>query len=165
MITIKEIYWAAGFLEGEGCFNSHHGTLQITAGQVQKEPLDRLEKMFKGHLYLGKKPKNDKANRCWVWDIHAKKAASVSMTLYSLMSPKRREQIRIAIKSWKRPGRYIWNPNFCPKGHKKTKHNWVLKRKGEHKCLPCERERNRLNNPKRRRSLTPPSDRQLTLFK
>jgi len=49
-MDIKQIFWIAGFLEGEGCFSSTRSTSHVTATQVQKEPLEKLHKFLGGSL-------------------------------------------------------------------------------------------------------------------
>ena len=88
----KDIYWAAGFLEGEGSFRLARGTV-ITAPQVQREPLDRLQKMFGGTIAFRKR-ENPKHSDIHIWSVCGSRARGVMMTLYSIMSPRRQEQIR-----------------------------------------------------------------------
>lgn len=52
MITEAEWAWAAGFIDGEGCFTprkTHGGkyrTITLVVGQVRKEPLEKLAKIL-----------------------------------------------------------------------------------------------------------------------
>jgi hypothetical protein len=107
MITTKEISWAAGFLEGEGCFQGAkrtYGSLQISveAAQVQKEPLERLHKMFGGTILQKVPSKASLGNSPYYqWYIHGRRAIEVMMTVYCLMSPKRQAKIQEIIKDWK----------------------------------------------------------------
>ena len=49
--SLNDLYWSAGFLEGEGAFMKNGtGGIVVTASQVQKEPLDRLYKLFGGGM-------------------------------------------------------------------------------------------------------------------
>jgi hypothetical protein len=122
-VTTIQLAWAAGFLEGEGSFGCHGGTPRVSAGQVQREPIDRLTQMFGGHVWerapigMGTKP-------CWIWALNKQKSAGVMMTLYSFMSPKRQEEIRNALAMW-RAARSLQphNSPVCPRGHAITGHN------------------------------------------
>lgn len=68
-----DLAWAAGFLEGEGCFkiNFLRGGRNVgpavTATQVDKAPLERLQKLFGGGL------KSEKArgvhSAYWTWTV------------------------------------------------------------------------------------------------
>jgi hypothetical protein len=93
MIDIKDIYWAAGFVEGEGCFLRKHWT--TSAGQKQREPLERLQCLFGGALV------STKYWNGYLWAVYGKRSIGVMMTLYPLMSPWRKEKIRAAIQEWK----------------------------------------------------------------
>jgi hypothetical protein len=120
MITARQIEWTAGFLEGEGSFGFYRpvrkdrrwrvGSLAIQATQVQKSPLEKLQSLFGGSLIFVSRPHPRK--NIWAWCIRGHQAAGVSMTLYSLMSTRRREQIRVALDAWKdapgRRGGYKW---------------------------------------------------------
>lgn len=115
--TLRQIEWAAGFLEGEGSFTSSSGskgypTCRVQAGQVQKEPLEQLHRMFGGTLICRERkefmsPSNGKiykANSDWFWWCHQTRARGIMMTIYSLMSPRRQEQIRNCFSKWQRNG-------------------------------------------------------------
>jgi len=51
MIEMKGIYWAAGFIEGEGSFGVSQRTGIVTASQVEHECLERLRRIFGGNIY------------------------------------------------------------------------------------------------------------------
>lgn len=94
----KDLYWAAGFLEGEGSFRGGEGDSKVVAAQVQKEPLERLKTLFGGSLYLElKNNKNSKHKDIWWWKTYGARARGIMMTLYSLMSPRRQAQIKSAL--------------------------------------------------------------------
>src|SRR5207237_4509056 len=48
--TIRELCWAAGFLEGEGSFSSYGGTEKVAAVQIRRPPLNRLRRVFGGAI-------------------------------------------------------------------------------------------------------------------
>lgn len=48
-ISLVQLGWAAGFLEGEGSF-TNGGSPCVSAGQVQREPLERLSALFGGRI-------------------------------------------------------------------------------------------------------------------
>jgi hypothetical protein len=87
-----DLYWAAGFLEGEGCFRAADRTEEAYASQVDPEPLYRLQLLFGGRIQL-------RTNRrpIYEWQVHGARARGVMMTLYSLLSARRRGQIRQAL--------------------------------------------------------------------
>ena len=106
-MTTNELYWAAGFIEGEGCFLYPPGGTQIVeVRQVQKEPLERLAHIFNTH---GSVISGKRDSRIWRWTISGCKARGIMMTLYLLMSPKRQNKIREILQAWKKaPGSGAW---------------------------------------------------------
>ena len=94
MIEIREIVWAAGFLEGEGCFHARNRA--ISCSQVQRWPLDRLAAAFGGHIGF-RTPQNENHSPYYAWTLCGSAAAGLMMTLYGLMSPRRQWQIRAAL--------------------------------------------------------------------
>lgn len=101
MISINELYWAAGFLEGEGSFTTDGrrigSSVRLQAGQVQREPLDRLLSIFGGKIMW--RMQNSKP--FYLWRLNSRRSAQVMLTLYVLMSPRRQEQIVSALKKWR----------------------------------------------------------------
>ena len=93
---IRDLTWVAGFLEGEGCFASGGDSIQVCAVQVQREPLDRLQRWLGGKIYE-RRSNNPRHNHAWVWQTSGARARGIMMTLYALMSPKRQLQIRKAL--------------------------------------------------------------------
>ena len=93
--TIRDIAWAAGFIEGEGSVK--RGTsLQICAAQVNQEPLLRLQSLFGGSITehtaaAGKK------SRATIWRVTGARGRGFAMTIYPFLSEKRKEQIRGAL--------------------------------------------------------------------
>jgi len=125
-ISIRDLAWAAGFLEGEGSFGCHGGTTRVSAGQVQKEPLDRLVKLFGGRMWL-KPPTGMGKHPVWTWVIPGKRSAAVMMTIYTFMSQRRKEQIESALSVW-RNSRRLRDPGSvtCLRGHSITGTNAVV---------------------------------------
>ena len=102
--TIRDIAWAAGFLEGEGSFASRGGT--VNAVQVNTEPLHRLQELFGGSIYFDDKrtQKNPNWQPVSAWSVSGARARGFAMTIYSLMSSRRQEQIKKMLKSGVKSG-------------------------------------------------------------
>jgi hypothetical protein len=133
-VPLNELYWIAGFLEGEGTFVrcrnklkngliSRGGTITVVASQVQKNPLERLQKLLGGniHYYIRNKEKGFFYYR---WQIFGEKAEALMKILYPLMSPNRQNKMSLAL-AWyaSRPGR-----NWMKSGRKicrKGLHPWI----------------------------------------
>ena len=110
MLDFKELYWAAGFIEGDGSFTSFKGMPRVKVGQKHKPPLERLLSLFGGKIYLFNRKHHGHRVKFWSYDAAGPRAVGIMMTLHSNMSPRRKEQIQRAIQAWKdSPG----------KGHKR----------------------------------------------
>ena len=99
--TLRDLAWAAGFIEGEGCIirtcKVGLGSEKINAVQKTPEPLERLQAMFGGAI----KPKPGGAFKpespCFVWEACGPRARGIMLTLYPMMTARRQEQIRKAL--------------------------------------------------------------------
>lgn len=116
MLTPRELEWAAGFLEGEGSFVNRKNIPGVVAAQVQREPLDRLQGMFGGKMYLRPSAKVGR-QPCYFWALYGIAAAGLSMTMLTLMSSRRRQQILSSLARWRsvRARRGLWKT--CKHGH------------------------------------------------
>lgn len=153
MLTLRQVEWAAGFLEGEGCFYSsplgvraHRNS--VTAAQVQREPLQRLVNMFGGAIY-NVPPKKPTHAPAFVWTTTGARAVGIAMTVYSLMSPKRKMQIGKLLSSWRSRNKANQNDGrtHCKNGHELSGPNlYVATQDGKPKrhCKACKIDRQRV---------------------
>lgn len=109
-----DIAWAAGFLEGDGSFGIAR-VINITAVQIQLEPLLKLQKLFGGAITGRPTPKGDKILSRW--QVYSGRAAELMMTFYPLMSLDRKKQIQKALKRWRATGPASRDKTHCPQGH------------------------------------------------
>jgi hypothetical protein len=96
--TVKDIAWAAGFLEGEGGFrlnNQKAKVAHVHAVQVQREPLDRVRAFFGGSV--NRRKGRPHQNDYWEWVVTGARARGVMMTIYTFMSPRRKQQMKKAL--------------------------------------------------------------------
>ena len=102
LININQaIIWAAGFLEGDGCFTLVKGKyLCVTVDQVNPEPITDLVRWFGGNLYHRAR-KNTKKKEIYTWTLTRQDGAALMMTIYSFMSEKRKSQIKKCLKVWR----------------------------------------------------------------
>jgi hypothetical protein len=97
---MKDIYWAAGFYEGEGSYVANKQKTKVTGSgikimQKQKWPLEYMRDFFGGSLCLYTKKSGTKVGQqYWWWTLHGPRARGFIMTIYSLLSPRRQGQIR-----------------------------------------------------------------------
>jgi hypothetical protein len=144
-MTTGEIQWIAGFLEGEACWSRG---MTITVGQVQRWPLEKLHDLCGGRI-TPKKNYNPNASPAFTWYLCGPSAAALSMTLYSLMSPKRRLAIRSALDEWRAKPFRSQHRQHCPRGHP---YDLVVTNNGapRRRCRACDNAFDRLRWAKRR---------------
>lgn len=149
--TVADLYWAAGFLEGEGCFASRESPhpkwkvptlgIDVLAVQVQKEPLERLQRWFGGSLRQREQTPSThgyEQQPIWRWSLTSSRGIGLMMTLYKLMSPIRQEQIRKAIAMWRaRPLKRHWA--HCVYGHEFDEANTRQKKAHGYTFRKCRR--------------------------
>lgn len=148
-ISTLDLAWAAGFLEGEGSF-LNYSSPNVTAAQVQREPLERLERLFGGSM--GRRiTRGFNNNPIWVWKANARRSIEIMMTLYVLMSPKRQGEIAAAVKKW-RAGRLLKShgTDLCGRGHDLVGDNIVLVAGKYRNCRKCKNDSRRAWRAKRR---------------
>jgi len=94
---IEDIRWAAGFYEGEGTCTfieriPGHGSERAAIVQVNEWPLKWMRERFGGHI-------GGTRGRSWQqWQIYGARARGFLQTIYVLVSPRRQEQIRKALR-------------------------------------------------------------------
>ena len=100
-IEMKDLYWCAAFIDGEGSITLSGKTPRVDVSQSDKELLKRLQNFLGG--WISNKPRFNKLskNGCYVWGMSGSRAVGVMMTLYSIMSQKRKRQIEKVLKVWR----------------------------------------------------------------
>ena len=139
-MTVGDIKWVAGFLEGEGSFQ-YHNVCRASACQVQWWPLGQLVLLIGGKIYP-KKPQRHNQSPAHTWEIQGAPAAGLMMTLFPLLSPRRRKQIRVALNKWNTAPALSKYRVACPRGHA------YVKRKHKRICLLCLSESSRRHRRK-----------------
>ena len=94
--THPDVKWAAGFLEGEGCFSFTSKSPCVRAAQKQRWPVEQLHCLFGGKIYryqLG-------GQHYLHWHIYGPAAIGVMMLVYPTMSPWRKQQIEATVAKW-----------------------------------------------------------------
>ena len=154
MIKTCDIYWLAGFLEGEGSFcisinNTHKGShglntrsYVVTASQNEREPLDKAQSVPGGTICFTK-PCDKRPRGFYRWSVSTRRAIGAMMMLYQLMSSKRKREILSAITDWKfapRLGDYMRKKTHCPLGHPYDEENTVRLACNRRGCRLCRRQ-------------------------
>lgn len=116
--TLRDLEWAAGFLDGEGSFTQNSGSQMVSASQTETpEIIARLLRLFGGALWHRSKRANRQAGinsrDQLVWYVCGARARGIMLTLYALLSPRRQRQIRAALI------RTAWPVSslYCRHGH------------------------------------------------
>jgi hypothetical protein len=139
MITAIDIAWAAGFIEGEGCFGAYSNSgVSLTVPQVQREPLERLQRLFGGNIRQASHTNTGKPLHRW--GVFGMPAAAATMTVFSLLSPRRKDQAMALLDKWKSaPGHKNLQKTHCPKGHEYTAENTYRRTKNPEwrTCRAC----------------------------
>jgi LAGLIDADG endonuclease len=142
-MKIKDLYWAAGFLDGEGCFSLHQNKYaQIDVPQKDSQLLYKLKNMFGGEVYRRKN------GQIFVWSIYGNYAIGLMMTLYTVMSDKRKIEIGNVISIWKTLKIMSNSSKFrthCGKGLHKWEKSNIYRYVGSNNvtkqvCWPCKKE-------------------------
>jgi len=145
MIRMIDLGWTAGFLEGEGSFWAQHHIPCVTASQVQREPLERLEMLYGGRIYRMRNFSKKSEQPIHRWQVSGAQGRGLMMTLYPLMSPRRQGQIVKALSAWlsfrpKAPRFPIRaSKTHCPQGHEYTEDNTYTFPDGRRECRECRR--------------------------
>ena len=105
MIDIKDIYWLAGLLEGEGCFavnNSAYYCPQITLKMTDRDVVEKAHRLLRATSKVNEERRYAERNKPIYWfRVMGSLAASWMMTLYPLMGERRQEKIREVLEVWK----------------------------------------------------------------
>lgn len=141
--TTKLICVAAGFLEGEGCFNwrkpkllHHSTTFRISAIQVNREPVDKLQQLFGGNI--ASKSARGRSQAAFIWSVNGERAFGVALTIFQFLSKRRQQQI---LKGFATMRRGRGTKDVCSKGHPLNGENltWEHKSSGiaYRRCRKC----------------------------
>lgn len=105
--TIKDIAWAAGVYEGEGSIAAkevvkkgvrYRSTPCISITQKDPWLTDRLRQLFGGKVYQFKSSNKAMGDTKYCrWVLHGPRCRGFAYTIYSFLSPRRKEQILKAL--------------------------------------------------------------------
>lgn len=133
-IKLKNLYWLAGILEGEGCF-SYSCSPGIKIGTTDKDIVDRVAKYFNKK---SRGPYKYKINKKDVYytEIFGIGAIEWMKILYPLMGIRRKQKIKEILKRFKKaPGKgHNKGKGEKPKCHPKRK-NYAFRL-----CRSCYRK-------------------------
>ena len=133
MITVKEIAWLAGILEGEGCF-SNFGTPIIQINMTDKDTIEKIGHLFGRGLQNNINAGGYKPQYRVV--ISGTPAVEWMLTIYSLMSIRRKEKIREVVNKWMEQ-KSKGSKDFFRCGHPRTPQNSYYSRPRQTVCRTC----------------------------
>ena len=134
MISLNEIEWLAGYLEGEGSFGYYPkkrvgGSPRITVVSTDYDVISRVAEIFCITSIHNRKRYNSKNKQAYMVSCVGVKAASWGMTIYSMMGKRRKEQISGMLYEWRLRPAIIRPINRC--GHPERAHS------GRYMCRYC----------------------------
>lgn len=105
MISVKDIIWLAGLLEGEGCFGLSGDVARVTVAMTDRDVIDRVALLFGSNVRVSQ-PKHIRkdgtlAKVVYTTAVYGCRGAAWMMTLYSLMGDRRQKTIETSLLSWK----------------------------------------------------------------
>jgi len=91
---IQDTYsYAAGFLDGEGCFySSDQGKICISCSNTDPEPIHWLHENFGGSLHISKARKRNHRD-CYTWQVVSRDAQNVCSKLAPYLKQKSRQAL------------------------------------------------------------------------
>jgi hypothetical protein len=150
MVSIKNLYWLAGLMEGEGHFGRQPNQIVITLAMTDRDVVMRAAGMFAiGHCKERKLPSGKIA---YIWHVtNQTHAAGLMMTLLPLMGARRASKIRECLAFWQ--ARRGNNKHFptCRHGHSFSGDNLRIVQEGKYtkrRCRECIKLRMRKHRAK-----------------
>jgi hypothetical protein len=127
MITVKEIAWLAGIIEGEACIRVDYSPAIVIA-MTDEDIIKRVATLFKRPFYI--KEMGEYKNQ-WTVGIYGSDAIEWLFTVYSFLGIRRKTKALEAINKWKSQQSFF-NQSFFICGHPKdSKHTYFKYDRGK----------------------------------
>jgi hypothetical protein len=150
-LELKDLYWLAGLMEGEGCFytpkpGTKGRSIALMLGMTDRDVVERAADILGAKLQAPRFVKGATKNSYYI-ALSGKKAAGWMMTLYTLMGQRRRAKIKECLDFFK--SKTHMGPDtqtHCKVGHEFTPDNsyfWESKGRKGRFCRTCNQERGR----------------------
>lgn len=139
MITSVQIAWIAGLLEGEGCF--YFGSSpRIQFATSDHDTAIKIRDIINLEINIRNLPLQPDRKQMYEFAIYGTLAASWMMTIYYLMSNRRKDKIREVLNGWK-VSRSLSNDGHCINGHnlKIFSRDYRVHINGAKYCMHCKR--------------------------
>jgi hypothetical protein len=148
-----ELAWAAGFFDGEGSTSPHRDKtgyciVQMSIGQVEREPLDRFMKVVGGKIYGPRAHKNRFGSRPqYRWKADGIGARAILGLLWPYLTEVKRSQAAAVFAQDNSSGRpKSQHRTHCPKGHDYD----YVRPNGNRGCRQCSREQRKASQQRKR---------------
>lgn len=145
MLQAKDVFWLAGILEGEGCFQIRKsGGVSIELCMTDKDVVERFRSVC-GVGTMGKPRLLKSGKTAYQWSVtNQADAVGLMMTLLPVMGERRSKKIRECLEYWNaRPLRASLK-EFCKSGHPLSGDNMNIVKNGAYlkrNCKECARIR------------------------
>ena len=110
-MEIKDIYWIAGILEGEGCFQASNARYKTKDGwkyrktpsptiqlvMTDKDIIERYARLVNQNITTHKPKGKETYKQAYTCTLRGKKALEWMQTVYTLMGNRRKEKIESVI--------------------------------------------------------------------
>lgn len=108
MISVPEVAWLAGLLEGEGSFAMTGRSISIVVNMIDQDIIERAATLLEGYVYGPIRSASVPSHHQPIWRAQVKgpNAAGWMMTIYRLLGSRRRSQVARALTDW-RAMRYV----------------------------------------------------------
>jgi hypothetical protein len=150
--NVKDLYWLAGIMEGEGSFYMHPEGgrlyLRTSLSMTDEDVVARCHEITGVGTFGGPYEGRENAKTYWTWKISRQTdAAAVMMTLLPLMGERRSAKIRECLSAWQavdHPGSNA-TKTHCAYGHPFDEVNTMVlqsaKNHGKRVCRSCQTRR------------------------
>lgn len=101
-LSVKDIAWVAGLLEADGCFqarNGHNPTIQLV--MTDPDTVVKFARIVNSWCAVQQKARTSAGRPIYRSNLYGKQAMSWMMTIYPLMSLRRKAKIRELLEIWK----------------------------------------------------------------
>ena len=131
MVETKDLYWAAGLFEGDGCFSIQKhscpmASVDMTDYDVVKKIADLLHGKLSGpHIRKSQVRSINGQKPIWSARWYGSKAVGLMMTLYSMLGQRRQGRIKEILDEWKSTRTFVRRDALSRKCQKHHKHSFA----------------------------------------
>lgn len=151
-VDIRELAWAAGLFEGEGCITRSaargHKYPALKLNMTDEDSVRRFHSAVGGAGTCYGPRSNGPGNKdFWCWTAYRfEHVQAVIVYLWYGLGKRRRARATEVLSD----ASYLYTEAACIKGHPRTEENKMHRGNGKTECLLCARERSFKNNRSRR---------------